>query len=79
MTTYTVGYFVGSLATESVNRKHARALVRLAPEQLAMREIPFKVRAPRLPRCLPGAACRVRLAAAGQMARPMQRGRPASA
>ena len=31
MTTYTVGYFVGSLAKASINRKLARALVRLAP------------------------------------------------
>jgi chromate reductase len=41
MSTYSVGYFVGSLAKESINRKLARALVRLAPRQLQMREIPF--------------------------------------
>src|SRR5262245_54773815 len=41
MTTYKVGYFVGSLAKASLNRKLARALVRLAPEQLTMTEIPF--------------------------------------
>jgi len=41
MTTYSVGYFVGSLATASINRKLARALVRLAPEQLVMTEITF--------------------------------------
>jgi chromate reductase len=41
MTTYRVGYFVGSLARESINRKLAGALVRLAPPGLEMREIPF--------------------------------------
>ena len=42
MTGYKVGYFVGSLATGSINRLLARALVRLAPQELAMTEIPFK-------------------------------------
>jgi chromate reductase len=42
VTTYTVGYFVGSLATASLNRKLARALARLAPKELAMTEIPFR-------------------------------------
>ena len=41
MTTYSVGYFVGSLATQSINRKLAIALTRLAPEDLTMREISF--------------------------------------
>ena len=41
MTTYTVGYFVGSLAKESINRKLAGALVRLAPKELQLTEIPF--------------------------------------
>ena len=41
MTTFTVGYFVGSLATKSINRKLAAALVRLAPSQLTLREIPI--------------------------------------
>jgi chromate reductase len=41
MSSYTVGYFVGSLAKESINRKLSRALIRLAPEELAFREIPF--------------------------------------
>ena len=41
MTIYTVGYFVGSLAKESINRKLAHALVRLAPEELTLTEIPF--------------------------------------
>ena len=41
MSTHTVGYFVGSLAKASINRKLARALVRFAPPELAMREIEF--------------------------------------
>lgn len=41
MTTYTVGYLIGSLARESINRKLCRALVRLAPDALNMQEIPF--------------------------------------
>lgn len=41
MTTYTLGYFVGSLARESINRKLAQALVRLAPQELEMREISY--------------------------------------
>jgi chromate reductase len=42
MSTYTVGYFVGSLARESINRKLAVALTRLAPPELRMREIPIR-------------------------------------
>jgi chromate reductase len=42
MTTYKVGYFVGSLAKASINRRLAAALVRLAPPELQMTEIPFK-------------------------------------
>ena len=42
MKPYTVGYFVGSLATGSINRLLAKALVRLAPPDLQMTEIPFK-------------------------------------
>jgi len=42
MTTFTVGYFVGSLAKASINRKLALALKRLAPPQLEMREIPIR-------------------------------------
>jgi chromate reductase len=42
MTRYKVGYFVGSLATASINRLLAKALVRLAPPELEMIEIPFK-------------------------------------
>lgn len=41
MTTYKVGYLVGSLATQSINRKLARALIRLAPESLEFAEIGF--------------------------------------
>jgi chromate reductase len=41
VTTYNVGYFVGSLAKASINRKLALALVRLAPTELALTEIPF--------------------------------------
>ena len=41
MSDYQVGYFVGSLAKGSINRKLAKALVRLAPPELEMREIPF--------------------------------------
>jgi chromate reductase len=42
MTTYRVGYFVGSLASDSINRKLAGALVRLAPSNLECTEIPIK-------------------------------------
>ena len=35
MTTFKVGYLVGSLAKGSINRKLAKALVRLAPPELA--------------------------------------------
>jgi chromate reductase len=36
-----VGYFVGSLAKNSINRKLALALTRLAPAEITMREIPI--------------------------------------
>jgi chromate reductase len=39
MTTYKVGYFVGSLSSTSINRILASALVRLAPDDLEFREI----------------------------------------
>lgn len=42
MTTYKVGYFVGSLSSKSINRLLSRALVRLAPASLEMTEISFK-------------------------------------
>ncbi|WP_217616528.1 NADPH-dependent FMN reductase [Cellulomonas sp. GbtcB1] len=38
---YTIGYFVGSLSSTSINRTLANALVALAPEQLEFREIPI--------------------------------------
>ena len=40
--TYKVGYFVGSLSSKSINRQLANALVRLAPPELQMSEIPIK-------------------------------------
>jgi chromate reductase, NAD(P)H dehydrogenase (quinone) len=42
MATYKVGYFVGSLASKSINRLLAKALVRLAPPELQFVEIPIK-------------------------------------
>jgi chromate reductase len=42
MATYTVGYLIGSLAKASINRQLANALVKLAPPELSMKEIPFK-------------------------------------
>jgi chromate reductase len=42
MTPYKVGYLVGSLATASINRKLAKALSRLAPQELELVEIPFR-------------------------------------
>ena len=41
MSTYTVGYLVGSLAKESLNRKLSQALVHLAPSELSLKEISF--------------------------------------
>jgi chromate reductase len=42
MADYKVGYFVGSLAANSINRSLASALVKLAPSELVMTEISFK-------------------------------------
>jgi len=42
MSNYTVGYFVGSLSTSSINRVLAKALVRLAPAGLELKEISIK-------------------------------------
>ncbi|AMO22893.1 NADPH-dependent FMN reductase [Ramlibacter solisilvae] len=42
MATYKVGYFVGSLSSKSINRLLAKALVKLAPKELVMSEIPIK-------------------------------------
>ena len=41
MTEFRVGYFIGSLAKNSINRRLATALVRLAPKELLMNEIPI--------------------------------------
>jgi chromate reductase len=41
MSEFTVGYLVGSLAKASINRKLAKALVRLAPPGLVLSEIRF--------------------------------------
>jgi chromate reductase, NAD(P)H dehydrogenase (quinone) len=42
MTTFKVGYLVGSMATASINRLLAKALVRLAPSELQMSEIDYR-------------------------------------
>ena len=42
MTTYKVGYFVGSLSSASINRLLSKALVRVAPSELELIEIPYK-------------------------------------
>lgn len=42
MTTYKVGYLIGSLASGSINRLLATALARMAPPQLRLVEIPIK-------------------------------------
>jgi chromate reductase len=41
MEEFKVGYFVGSLARASLNRKLAQALVRMAPSELTLSEITF--------------------------------------
>jgi chromate reductase, NAD(P)H dehydrogenase (quinone) len=40
--TYKIGYFVGSLASNSINRTLSQALVRLAPDGLKFTEIPIR-------------------------------------
>ena len=42
MTVYRVGYIIGSLSTESINRILARALIRLAPKNLEFVEISIR-------------------------------------
>lgn len=42
MNTFTVGYFVGSFAKASINRRLAQALAKLAPQQLRLTEIPIR-------------------------------------
>jgi chromate reductase len=41
MTTYTIGYFVGSLSSTSINRELSRVLIALAPDDLEFTEIPI--------------------------------------
>ena len=41
MTSYKVGYFVGSLSSKSINRTLSKALIRLAPHDLDFTEIPI--------------------------------------
>ena len=40
--TYRVGYIVGSLSSTSINRILAKALIRLAPEDLLFTEVPIR-------------------------------------
>jgi len=42
MKTYKVGYLIGSMATESINRKLANAMIKLAPTQLQFEEISYR-------------------------------------
>lgn len=42
MSTYNIGYFVGSLAAGSINRTLSKALINLAPESLTFTEISIK-------------------------------------
>jgi chromate reductase len=42
MAAYKVGYFVGSLSSTSVNRELAKALIRVAPDDLEFSEIPIR-------------------------------------
>jgi chromate reductase len=42
MQTYSIGYFIGSLSSNSINRKLSKALIRVAPDELQFTEIPIK-------------------------------------
>ena len=42
MAKYKVSYLIGSLATGSINRKLAKALIRVAPHDLDFSEISFR-------------------------------------
>src|SRR4051812_20028896 len=42
MTNFRVGYFVGSLSAQSINRRLAEALIKLAPAEFEMNEISYK-------------------------------------
>lgn len=41
MTTYSVGYFVGSLSSTSINRTLSKALIDVAPDDLEFTEVPI--------------------------------------
>ena len=41
MDSHTVGYIIGSLSADSINRTLSKALIRLAPNNLAFQEIPI--------------------------------------
>ncbi len=41
MSTFKVGYFVGSLSSTSINRELSKALIQLAPDDLEFTEIPI--------------------------------------
>jgi chromate reductase len=41
MTSYQIGYFIGSLSSTSINRILSRALIRVAPDDLVFTEIPI--------------------------------------
>src|SRR3954453_3264428 len=41
MSSYKVGYFVGSLSSTSINRKLSQALIKLAPHDLEFTEVPI--------------------------------------
>lgn len=41
MSTYKVGYFVGSLSSSSINRTLSKALIKLAPSDLEFEELPI--------------------------------------
>jgi chromate reductase len=42
MSSYTVGYIVGSLSADSINRRLAKALIRLSPKHQRFVEIPIR-------------------------------------
>ena len=42
MSSFSIGYFVGSLSSTSLNRKLANALIRLAPKEMSFSEIPIR-------------------------------------
>jgi chromate reductase len=42
MTTYKIGYFVGSLSSTSINRVLSRALIKVAPEDLEVTELSIR-------------------------------------